>query len=200
MPPRLGLVPFDAMTLLYEFLPLILFLIALIAKDIYFAAVVLMIGMPIGLAVKYVRTRKLDRMYFWSTVLALIFGAATLYFRNPKFLFWKPTVFYWALASACLISQWVGDKPIVQRFFGMVADLNTDKMTSSQWTKLNIAWFLFFTVIGFINLYVAYNFSMEFWGTFKVFGLFGLTFVFVMAQSVWIVAKLGDDAIQVPKE
>jgi len=34
---------------LYEFLPLILFLIALIVKDIYFAVVVLMIGMPIGL-------------------------------------------------------------------------------------------------------------------------------------------------------
>ena len=188
------------MTLLYEFLPLILFLIALLVKDIYFAVVVLMIGMPIGLAVKYVRTRKLDRMYFWSTVLALIFGAATLYFRNPKFLFWKPTVFYWALALACLGSQWVGDKPIVQRFFGMVADLNTDNMTPGQWTKLNLAWVLFFAGIGLLNLYVAFNFSTEFWGTFKVFGLFGLTFAFVVAQSVWIVSKLGDDAIQVAKD
>ena len=185
---------------LYEFLPLILFLIALIVKDIYFAVVVLMIGMPIGLAIKSLRTRKLDRMYFWSTVLALIFGAATLYFRNPKFLFWKPTVFYWALASACVISQWVGDKPIVQRFFGMVAEINTDKMTSTQWLKLNLAWALFFTAIGFVNLYVAYNYSIEFWGTFKVFGLFGLSFVFIIAQSVWIVAKLGDDAIQVQEE
>lgn len=188
------------MTLLYEFLPLIFFLIALIVKDIYFAVVVLMIGMPVGLAVKYIRTRKLDRMYFWSTVLALVFGAATLYFRNPKFLFWKPTVFYWALAAACLISQWVGDKPIVQRFFGMVADLNTDNMTPGQWTKLNMAWMVFFTGIGLLNLYVAFNFSTEFWGTFKVFGLFGLTFVFVVVQSLWIVSKLGDDAIRTAED
>lgn len=188
------------MTMLYEFLPLIFFLIALIVKDIYFAVVVLMIGMPIGLAVKYFRTKKLDRMYFWSTVFALIFGAATLYFRNPKFLFWKPTVFYWVLAIACIGSHWVGDKPIVQRFFGMVAELNTDKMTPQQWLKLNIAWILFFTAVGFLNIYVAYNFSTEFWATFKVFGLFGLSLVFIVGQSVWIVAKLGDDAIQELKD
>ena len=182
---------------LYEFLPLILFLVALIAKDIYFAVVVLMIAMPIGLAVKTMRTKKLDRMYFWSTVLALLFGAATLYFRNPKFLFWKPTVFYWALAAACLASQWIGDKPMVQRFFGMVAELNTDNMTASQWSGLNFAWVVFFAVIGLLNLYVAYNFSIEFWGTFKVFGLFGISLVFIVAQSVWVVSKLGDDAIRV---
>ena len=182
---------------LYEFLPLILFLIALLAKDIYFAVVVLMIAMPIGLALKSVRTRKLDRMYFWSTVLALVFGAATLYFRNPKFLFWKPTVFYWALAVACLISQWVGEKPIVQRFFGMVAELNTEQMTPRQWSQLNLAWTTFFAAVGFLNLYVAYNFSVEFWGTFKVFGLFGISLVFIIAQSLWVVSKLGDDAVQV---
>jgi intracellular septation protein len=82
----------------------------------------------------------------------------------------------------------------------MVAELNTDKMTSSQWLKLNLAWALFFAAIGFVNLYVAYNYSIEFWGTFKVFGLFGLSFVFIIAQSVWIVAKLGDDAIQAQEE
>lgn len=183
------------MAALYEFLPLILFLVALIAKDIYFAVVVLMIAMPIGLALKTIRAKKLDRMYFWSTVLALIFGAATLYFRNPEFLFWKPTVFYWALAVACLASHWIGEKPIVQRFFGMVAELNTDKITSSQWTTLNFAWVAFFVAIGLINLFVAYNFSVEIWGTFKVFGLFGISLLFIIAQSIWVVKRLDDDAI-----
>ena len=185
------------MGVFYEFLPLILFLAALLAKDIYFAVVVLMIAMPVGLLVKYVRTKKLDRMYFWSTVAALILGAATLYFRNPKFLFWKPTVFYWALAAACLISQWVGEKPIVQRTFGMVAELNTDNMTARHWFQLNVAWTIFFTALGFLNLWVAYNFSIEFWGTFKVFGLFLITLAFIVGQSLWVAGKLGEDAVQV---
>lgn len=184
------------MAALYEFLPLILFLIALFVKGIYFAVIVLMIAMPIGLVLKTLRTKKLDRMYFWSTVLALIAGALTLYFRNPKFLFWKPTVFYWALAAACLLSQWVGEKPIVQRFFGMVAELDTNKMTASQWARLNVAWVLFFVALGLLNIYVAYNFSLEFWGTFKVFGLFGISLVFIIGQSVWVVSKLGDDAVR----
>jgi intracellular septation protein len=183
-----------AMAMLYEFLPLILFLIALIAKDIYVAAMVLMVTMPIGLAVKSIRTRKLDRMYLWSTLLVELFGGATLYFRNPQFLFWKPTAFYWALAAACLVSQFAGDRPLVQRFFGMVGELNTDKLTPRQWTQLNLAWIVFFAALGVVNIYVAYNFSIEIWGTFKVFGLFGLTLLFVIGQSIWIVTKLGDAA------
>ena len=182
------------MAMLYEFLPLILFLIALVVKDIYFAAIVLMVAMPIGLAMKYFRTGKLDRMYFWSTVLAVVFSSATLYFRDPKFLFWKPTVFYWALAIASLASQWIGDKPLVQRFFGMLPDINTSQLTRSHWTQLNVIWVLFFVGVGLVNIYVAYNYSIAVWGTVKVFGLFGLSMVFIIGQTVWIVSKLGDDA------
>ena len=100
---------------LFEFLPLILFLGAYFYKGIYFALVVLMIAMPIGVLVKYIRLKKLDKMYFWSTVLLLLAGTLTLYFRNPLFLYWKPTVFYWLLAAAFLISQFVGEAPLVKR-------------------------------------------------------------------------------------
>ena len=97
------------MNFLFEFLPLILFLGTFIYKDIYAALVVLMIAMPIGLAIKFIRTRTLDKMYFWSTVSLLAAGALTLYFRNPLFLYWKPTVFYWAVAIAFFASLFVGE-------------------------------------------------------------------------------------------
>ena len=74
------------MNLIFEFLPLILFFGAFLYKDIYLALVVLMVAMPIGVFVKYIRTKKLDKMYFWSTVFLLIGGGLTLYFRNPMFL------------------------------------------------------------------------------------------------------------------
>jgi intracellular septation protein A len=61
---------------LFEFLPLILFLVAYAFKDIYFALAVLMVAMPVGLAIKYISTRKIDRMYLWSTVFLLLAGAA----------------------------------------------------------------------------------------------------------------------------
>ena len=181
------------MNLLFEFLPLILFLIAFFYKGIYFALIVLMVAMPIGLLVKYVRTQKFDKMYFWSTVFLLVAGALTLYFRNPLFLYWKPTVFYWVVAAAFLGSLWIGDKPLVQRFFGLVEGMPTEKITQPQWNKLNIVWVLFFVGAGILNIYVAYNFSQETWVKFKVFGLMALTFVFMVAQTFWIAGLIGGE-------
>lgn len=179
------------MHVLFEFLPLILFLVAYLLKDIYFALGVLMVAMPVGLAVKYLRTRRLDRMYLWSTVFLLIAGAATFYFRNPGFLYWKPTAFYWALALAFLLSNWIGDRPLVRRFFEVTGELPTANMSVGNWAKLNYVWVAFFVSMGVLNIYVAYNYPEPFWVKFKVFGLMGLTVVFMLAQSFWLFAKLG---------
>ena len=183
------------MNLIFEFLPLILFLGAFFYKGIYFALVVLMIAMPIGLLVKYIRTKTFDKMYFWSTVFLLVAGTLTLYFRNPLFLYWKPTVFYWVVAIAFLGSIWVGDKPLVQRFFGLVEGMPIGRITRAQWNKLNFVWVLFFIAAGLLNIYVAYNFSQETWVKFKVFGLMALTFVFMLAQTFWIANLIGDDNV-----
>ena len=182
------------MNLIFEFLPLILFLGAFLYKGIYFALVVLMIAMPIGLLIKYLRTRIFDKMYFWSTVFLLVAGAMTLYFRNPYFLFWKPTVFYWAVAVVFLGSFWVGDQPLVQRFFGLVEGMPLDRISPRQWGQLNLVWVVFFVAAGLLNIYVAYNFSEATWVKFKVFGLMALTFVFMLAQTLWIANLIGHDA------
>jgi intracellular septation protein len=185
-----------SMNLLFEFLPLILFLGAYVYKDIYLALIVLMIAMPIGLLVKYLRKRSLDKMYFWSTVFLLISGSLTLYFRNPMYLYWKPTVFYWVIAVAFLGSQFVSDKPLAQRFFALVDGLSLEKVTGSQWKKLNLIWVLFFVLVGALNIYVAYNFDEATWVKFKVFGLLVLTFVFMLGQSLWIARMIDDDEQQ----
>jgi len=181
------------MSLLFEFLPLILFLAAFAYKDIYLALVVLMVAMPIGLLVKYIRSKKLDKMYLWSTVFLLIAGTLTLYFRNPLFLYWKPTAFSWAVAIAFLGSQFFSEITLVQRFFGLVDGLSVDKITPAQWKKLNIVWVLFFLITGALNIYVAYNFDESTWVKFKVFGLMALTFVFMLGQSLWIANLIGDE-------
>ncbi len=183
------------MNLVFEFLPLILFFGAYFYKGIYFALIVLMIAMPVGLLIKYVRTATFDKMYFWSTVFLLIAGALTLYFRNPLFLYWKPTVFYWVIAAVFLGSIWVGDKPLIQRFFKMVDGLPVEKISKRQWIQLNVVWVVFFAAVGLLNIYVAYNFSQETWVKFKVFGLLALTFVFMILQTLWIARMIGDDSL-----
>jgi len=181
------------MALLIEFLPLGLFLGAFLYKDIYFALIVLMIAMPVALTVKFVRTRKLDKMYFWSTILLLVIGGPTLYFRNPLLLYWKPTLFYWTVALVFVGSQYFGKSPIAQKLYGLVEELNTEKVTATQWSRLNQSWVAFFIAAGILNIYVAYNFEQATWVNFKVFGLTALTFVFLLVQSFWIATIIGDD-------
>lgn len=181
------------MNMIFEFFPLLLFLGTLLLKDIYAAVLVLMVAMPIGLAIKSVRSGSIDKMYMWSTVFALLFGGLTLYFRNPYFTYWKPTAFYWAVGVAFLLSTWLGEKPLAQRFFGLVEGLNLEKVSPSQWTKLNLIWVLFFVVAGILNIYVAYTYSEKTWATFKVFGLMAFTFVFMLAQTLWIANIIGDE-------
>lgn len=183
------------MQILFEFLPLILFLAAYLYKGIYFAIATLMVAMPIGFVVKYVRTRSVDKMYMWSTVFLLVFGGAALYFRNADFIFWKPTAFYWAVSIAFLLSMWIGEKPLVRRFLELSGELPTDKINAGSWRRLNIVWVAFFAVMGAANIYVAYNFSEKFWVNFKVFGLLALTFIFMLAQGFWLVSKLGGDTV-----
>jgi len=50
------------------------------------------------------------------------------------------------------------------------------------WNRLNLSWAGFFTFMGFLNLYVAFNYSTEAWVNFKLFGSMGLMFGFVIAQ------------------
>ena len=60
------------------------------------------------------------------------------------------------------------------------------------WNRLNLSWSLFFAAIGFLNLYVAFNYSTDDWVNFKLFGFTGLMVVFILAQSVWL-AKYVDE-------
>ena len=179
------------MQVIFEFLPLILFLGAYLYKGIYAAIATLMIAMPVGFVIKYVKTRTVDRMYLWSTIFLLVFGGAALYFRNAQFIYWKPTAFYWAVSLAFLLSLWIGDKPLVRRFLEMTGELPTDRISTRAWRRLNLVWVAFFAAMGIANIYVAYNYSEQFWVNFKVFGLMALTFVFMLAQGFWLVSKLG---------
>jgi len=169
------------MQLLLDYIPIVIFIVAYFYRDIFFATAVLMVAMPIVLALQWLLTKKLNRIYAASTVLVLVLGGFTLVFRNPTFLYWKPTALNWAFALAFLGSQWIGEKPFVKRMLGSAADLKDE-----QWIRLNQIWVAFFTFVGAVNIYVAYSFSEAFWVKFKLFGMLGITMAFVIVQSVWL--------------
>lgn len=169
------------MQLLVDYIPIVIFIAAYFYKDIFFATGVLMVVMPVIMLGQWLLTKKVNKIYAASTGLVLVLGGATLFFRNPTFLYWKPTVLNWLAGVVFLGSQWIGDKTIVQRMLGNAAEL-----TREQWLRLNYMWVVFFVLAGSVNLYVAYNFSEAFWVKFKLFGMLGMTFIFVIIQSAWL--------------
>ncbi|MDG2376868.1 MAG: septation protein IspZ [Woeseiaceae bacterium] len=169
------------MQLLLDYIPIIAFILAYFYRDIFLATIVLMAVMPVILLIQWLMTKKVNRIYAASTALVLVLGAFTVAFRNPTFLYWKPTVLNWAIALVFLGSQWIGENTIVQRMLGSAAEL-----TDTQWIRLNQTWVVFFIFVGAVNLYVAYSFSEEFWVKFKLFGMLGITLIFVIIQSIWL--------------
>jgi intracellular septation protein len=125
----------------------------------------------------------------WVTfALIAVLGGATIWFHNPTFIKWKPSALDWAMAAALWISQAVFGKNLLQVIVGQQLEL-----PKAVWQRLNLAWILFFTLMGVANLYVAYNFSTSVWATFKVFGLTGLMLVFMVAQGFYISRYLKDE-------
>ena len=49
---------------------------------------------------------------------------------------------------------------------------------------LNSSWRVFFVSLGFANIFVLYNYDTETWVNFKLFGMMGLTVLFVVIQSL----------------
>jgi intracellular septation protein len=87
-----------------------------------------------------------------------------------------------ALLAVVLIgSHLFGDKPLIQRL--LESNLH---LPGPVWRRVNLMWAGFFVFCGVLNLYVAYNFDESTWVNFKLFGMLGLTFAFVLLQGLYL--------------
>ena len=125
------------------------------------------------------RGRKVDTMLWVSLGLVTLLGSATIYFHSENFIKWKPTVLYWVMGGSLLVGQLVFKKNGIKSLMGAQMAL-----PDAIWRTVNFSWVAFFTVMGFINLWVAFNFSTSTWVNFKLFGGMGLMLVFVLAQAL----------------
>ncbi|MFN3919275.1 MAG: septation protein A [Methylohalobius sp.] len=171
--------------MLFDFFPILLFFAAYKLKGIYVATAVAIVATLLQVGYLWWRHRRVEPMHLVTLGMIAIFGGATLYLHDAQFIKWKPTVINWLFGVAFLASQFVGDKPLIQR---MVAASVT--LPQPVWYRLNLGWALFFLVLGAINLFVVYNFDTDVWVNFKLFGILGLTVAFALLQAVFLVRHL----------
>ena len=169
---------------LLELAPLAVFAITYYLRDIYVATGALMVAMLLLLVTDYMMTRKIPTMHLVSAVLVVVLGSVTILLHDQRFIQWKPTILFWAFGVAFLLSQWLGKQPLAERL--MRGALEGVVMSVKDWRRLNLVWVVFYLLMGALNLLVARNASERMWVNFKVFGITGLTLIFVMAQAAWI--------------
>lgn len=145
------------------------------------ATIVLIPATIIQVAYLRISTGKIEKMHLITLGLLIVLGGATVILQDKTFIMWKPTVVNWLFAAAFLGSQWFTSKSLLQRMMDQAIQL-----PEIVWTRLNYAWVAFFVVSGLANLYVAYQFSEEIWVDFKLFGLLGLTVLFIIGQSLFL--------------
>tara|TARA_R110002049_G_scaffold221643_11_gene393121 strand:- start:2132 stop:2725 length:594 start_codon:yes stop_codon:yes gene_type:complete len=158
---------------------------------IYSATAVLMIATVLQVVFTYALTRRFEKRLMWLAAAVLIFGGATLFFHNQMFIQWKPTIFNWALALAFGLSQFIGEKNLMQRTLGTQLHL-----PRPVWTRLNLLWTANFAIVGGLNLFVAYGFSEATWVSYKMYSAIGFTLVLTILTAVLISPHLKEGAAE----
>lgn len=170
------------MKILLDFLPVIVFFaVYKFTNDILLATAVLIPATLLQMLYSWKVQGKIEKMQLVTLVLVVLLGGATLAFQDKAFIQWKPTIVNWLFAVGFLATQFIGDKTVVERLMGSSMEL-----PKTIWSRLNLAWVAFFVAVGIVNLYVAYNFSEEIWVDFKLFGMLGLTILFIILQGLYI--------------
>lgn len=169
------------MKFLFDLFPVILFFIAFKLQGIYAATAVAIAASFAQIGWLWLRGRKIDTMLWVSLAIIVVFGGATLLLHDETFIKWKPTVLYWLFASVLSVSALVFRKNLIRAMLGEQIQL-----PEPAWSKLNFSWVGFFACMGFINLYVAFNFPTDTWVNFKLFGGMGLMLAFVIGQGLFL--------------
>ncbi len=190
------------MKVFFDFLPVILFFIAYKfgggtyqwggesheIGGIYVATAVMIVASLLQVILTWFFTKKVEKSHLITLVLVLILGGATLWLQNPNFIKWKPTVVNWLFATGFFLVPLFSKQTLLEK---MMREQIT--LPKPVWKNLNIAWIFFFIGSGLANLYVAFNYPEATWVNFKLFGLMGLTILFVIAQSLYISKYIEED-------
>ena len=188
---------------IFELIPLILFFIAFKMDGetysllnfsyefdgIYSATAILMAATAIQVVLTRIITGKVEKQLLWLFGIIVVAGSATLILRNDIFIMWKPTVFNWGLALVLLAGMLLGKKSLLEKMLGQQIEL-----PATAWLRLNQLWIANFSIVGGLNLYVAYNFSQAAWVNYKLYSSIGFTVVLMIITMIIVVPHIKDKA------
>lgn len=159
-----------------EYGPLIVFFGAYVFADLITATAALMIATAAALALSYAVDRRVPLMPLITAGVVGVFGGLTLWLNDETFIKLKPTIVQ-AMISAVLLGGLVFGRSLLKPVLGAAWQMNEE-----GWRLLTLRFGVFFATMALLNELVWRTQSTDFWVSFKVFGIMGLTFVFILTQ------------------
>ena len=180
---------------LLDYLPVIVFFTLYFAggRDIYLATWGIIIACTFQVTVMKLVWKHVEGMHLTVWIITLIFGGLTLSLQNDVFIKWRPSIISFVLAAVLLVGHFLRGRNLLQRLCEALmrsALGHVITLTPTDWKRLNLAFISYMSFIGVLNLYVAYNFSTDFWVTFKLIGFTAIQILFYIGVFVYIYLRM----------
>lgn len=145
------------MKFLFDVFPLLLFFAAYVLFGVYKATGTAIVASVVQVTVYWLRHRKFEKLHLISLALITGMGGLTIALHDKSFIMWKPTVLHWLFAVFFLGSQYVGDKPLIQR--AMDISGQSIELPVHAWRRLNLSWVFMFLLAGAVNIYFVLEYQ-----------------------------------------
>jgi intracellular septation protein len=183
------------MKLFFDFLPLILFYASYQLFGIWVATGVIIATTVIQVGYLLVRGQKVSNILWVTLVVAVVAGGATLILQDERFIKWKPTLVYAAMALALLFTQYVLKKNPMKALLGSELALPDEAWAKMMWTCA-----IAFAAMSMLNMFVAFNYSTDVWANFRFFGGIGVSLLLFVVFALQVMKYLPEDAVKPPSE
>ncbi|MEM9624366.1 MAG: septation protein IspZ, partial [Pseudomonadota bacterium] len=139
---------------LLDYIAILAFVVVyFVTRDIFLATGVLLAGVTLQVALYWLLKKPIGnelKITFWAS---MILGGMTLVLRDETFIQWKPSIVNWLIAAVLVGAYWWKGIYLIQKMLGKAL-----RLPDSAWLTLTYGWTLAFTLMGIVNLWVAYTY------------------------------------------
>jgi intracellular septation protein len=161
--------------------PLAIFFVTYYVAGLMAATAAIIGASLVALALAWTMQRRVPLIPLITAGVVAVFGGLTLWLQDETFIKMKPTIVQ-ALFAAILLGGLAIGRPLLKPLLGKMMP----PMSEAAWRRFTLRYALFFIAMALLNEAVWRTQSTDFWVSFKVFGLSGLTLVFILTQMPFI--------------
>lgn len=166
----------------------------LITRDVVKATGALVAGSAVALVVGFVFEKRIAPMPLVAGGAAVLFGGLTLVFKDPRFIYVKPTVINLGFAAFLLGGMALKRNPL-KALLG-----EAFRLPDSAWRTLTIRYGVFFACVAVLNEIVWRTQPEAVWVAFRFPGLQILALLFSFTQIPLMMKHQEDDPAPPPTE